>query len=474
MVMVGFPELPPLDVVPRKQLYLGVNLLNNLRRCWSLESDSLGIVGPPRYGKTSGVIIPSVLSWAGPVVCVSTGADVLRFTGDHRRRIAAAGGGDVYVYDPLGTQRDVSGVRWSPLEGCADPRECYYRVLAMTVMVSQGLDQERYWRHGMIVILRAYLHAAALARARLGQVRQWLRAQDPAEPIRILRTHPDAAVSWADDVEALGHLGRRDLGRFYALARASLDIAADPRAAAATDGDDLDFDRFLTSSSTLYVLASSHYRDPLAPTVHCLTESLTRRAGQLAAATGGRLDPPLLLVYDDFGYIPSIRTLPGLIPDAGVRGVVTVWAAHSLAQLRWRYSKDEVEALVTTTAAKLFYGGMSNSDDLTEISGWAGVIRDSQIAYYSAGAPAPPVFAAPAGLTGDGHTGLSRASDGGLNMPILPPEALQHLPPFHAWLFYRSDTPLLVETRPAGFIEAYQRLAGFTPGPAPAPAPAGL
>ena len=46
---------------------------------------------------------------------------------------------------------------------------------------------------------------------------------------------------------------------------------------------------------------------------------------------------------------------------------------------------------------------------------------------------------------------------------MLPVDALQQLPPGRAWLFYRSDKPLLVETRPAGLIAPYQALSGYTP-----------
>jgi hypothetical protein len=35
------------------------------------------------------------------------------------------------------------------------------------------------------------------------------------------------------------------------------------------------------------------------------------------------------------------------------------------------------------------------------------------------------------------------------------------LPPFHAWMFWRSDPPRQVEARPAGLIPMFQALKGF-------------
>lgn len=47
--------------------------------------------------------------------------------------------------------------------------------------------------------------------------------------------------------------------------------------------------------------------------------------------------------------------------------------------------------------------------------------------------------------------------------PALPIEAIQRMPPWHAWLWWQSEPPLHVETRPAGLIEEYQQVSGYTP-----------
>jgi hypothetical protein len=51
------------------------------------------VLGPPRSGKTTGVVIPSVLSAPGAVVSTSTKLDVLQLTGVARRRAVVRGGG---------------------------------------------------------------------------------------------------------------------------------------------------------------------------------------------------------------------------------------------------------------------------------------------------------------------------------------------------------------------------------------------
>lgn len=73
------------------------------------------VLGPPRSGKTSGVIIPALLSHPGPVVSTSTKPDVLRATLGARSRL-----GWIWRFDPTGTTDEGVGeaLRWSPVSSC--------------------------------------------------------------------------------------------------------------------------------------------------------------------------------------------------------------------------------------------------------------------------------------------------------------------------------------------------------------------
>ncbi|TMC01062.1 MAG: hypothetical protein E6J41_33620, partial [Chloroflexi bacterium] len=60
--------------------------------------DCVAVVGPPRVGKTQGVLVPQVLLWDGAVVSASTKPDVIEATVDNRRALAAAHAGRVMVW----------------------------------------------------------------------------------------------------------------------------------------------------------------------------------------------------------------------------------------------------------------------------------------------------------------------------------------------------------------------------------------
>jgi type IV secretion system protein VirD4 len=71
------------------------------------------LLGPPRSGKTSGVIIPAVSAYIGPAVVTSAKPDVARATARARAR-----DGRVWMFDPTGTSRPPAGLeqlRWSPM-----------------------------------------------------------------------------------------------------------------------------------------------------------------------------------------------------------------------------------------------------------------------------------------------------------------------------------------------------------------------
>ena len=317
-----------------------------------------------------------------PAVATSTRGDLLRFTGDQRARMAR--GGRVYVYDPFGSEPDLAGVGWSPLQGCANPAVAYRRVHAMTATAAQGVANADHWRQGAARILRGYFHAAALAGFQLSTVRRWLARQDTGEAVTILNADDRAAPGWADDLEGLRHLGERERGSFYSTAMGCSTPRSSPPSPP-RDAATLDIDEFLATSSTLFIVGPSHYQDVVAPLVVGLVDAIAQRAAELAARQRGVLDPPLLLALDEVANIAPLRSLPALVSEGGGRGITTLWSVQSLAQLRERYGRDAQQAIFSATTGKLIFGGMSNGEDLRDVSSWAGEYREMQTTLYLGG-----------------------------------------------------------------------------------------
>lgn len=223
----------------------------------------------------------------------------------------------------------------------------------------------------------------------------------------------------------VARLGDRKRGSLYQVARDTLEATAEPRVLASCSRNDLDVDHFLASRSSLFIIGPSHYQQAIAPLVAGLVDAIAQRAAELAGVgEGGRLDPPLLLALDEVANIAPVQSLPSLVSEGGGRGILTMWAVQSLAQLRARYGQEQQEAILAATSAKLIFGGLSNGRDLEDISGWAGQKRVNA------------------------------------SFAELPVKEIQQLAPFNAWLFYRSDAPVRVAARPAHTVPEFAEPEG--------------
>ncbi len=85
---------------------------------WAGSQRSTLVLGPPRSGKTSSLVIPNILLSGGAVVSTSTKPDVMLATAPSRSR-----DGWAFLYDPSGEidcPATVERVGWSPLTTAAE------------------------------------------------------------------------------------------------------------------------------------------------------------------------------------------------------------------------------------------------------------------------------------------------------------------------------------------------------------------
>lgn len=188
------------------------------RMVMGTPEDCVAVVGPPRVGKTQGVLIPQLLLWGGPAVSASTKPDVLGATLARRRELAAAHGGRVLLWAPTapgGPPPGVEAVGWSPLAGCELSETCERRVRALVGASNTGVGARNanHWRENAIRLLRGYFHAAALDGQGIRTVLRWLGRNDLREPAVVLRG-ADSLVAevWADELEGMERVPPEELG----------------------------------------------------------------------------------------------------------------------------------------------------------------------------------------------------------------------------------------------------------------------
>jgi type IV secretory pathway TraG/TraD family ATPase VirD4 len=372
------------------------------------------------------LVIPQTLAAPGAALVTETRADVLSHTYAVRAKH-----GPVAVFDPqhLAAGR-VPRLRWAPQHGCANPLTAIVRARALAAgakLSPTSVTDSDYWQGMTEAVLRCYLHAAALDGRTMRDVVTWsTRPADPT-PIRILRTHPDAAPGWVEELAAQTVAEPRQRDSVWNAVRRAFDSLADPRvldACSPPPEQALDLAEFIRARGTLYLLGSTGTQLTVAPLITALVEALVDTARTLGAATpGGRLDPPLTVLLDEAANIAPIPSLPNLLADGGGSGITTICVLQSLAQARARWQQAGADAMWDAATTKVIFGGLAHAEDLHRISQLAGEI-DDPVTTRSHGAGGASTSTAPRRL------------------PALPIEVLRTLPEGSVIVIARRTPPV--------------------------------
>lgn len=187
---------------------------------------SVMVFGPAGSAKTTGVAIPAVLEWEGPVLSVSVKGDVLEATHPARKKR----GGRVQVFDPTGAS-SCRGAFWSPLRSCSDFEEACRigQAMAQAPHTASGADlrDDSFWYEGAASVLPLYLYAAATCRTTIDQVVRWVSRQEDEAVAPLIE---DSGNAFAEDAWAALWSARDQLRKdYFATAVSALWAFGGPR-----------------------------------------------------------------------------------------------------------------------------------------------------------------------------------------------------------------------------------------------------
>ena len=237
---------------------------------FAAPQQSMLVVGPPRSGKTSSLLIPSVLCAPGPVVTTSTKPDVLRATTRTRSTV-----GRCLVFDPTGTVTDTPGttaIRWSPLQVCGTwdgaLRMAGALVATSRLVIGAGaaFGGDHHWHERAGALLATLMLAAAHDGASMGTVLSWVdrRQALPARNILASLPVPGAPLA-ADLLEGIAATDERELSGIWSTASGTLAGYRSAAALEATRDPDFDAAAFCRSADMLYLCAPSRQQALVAP-----------------------------------------------------------------------------------------------------------------------------------------------------------------------------------------------------------------
>ena len=324
------------------------------------------VLGPPRSGKTRGLIIPNVAAWEGPVLATTTRRDVPDATCARRARM-----GTVWVFDPLGVvdplPPQARRLVWSPLRGCRDWDTARQRAEALAVDTGRGVEDPSHWRTRATQLLAVLLHAAALEDRPMATVCAWAHAQR-AEPAQAFCQKAESQAALAL-LHGLLRTPDRERGSIWSALQGMLSPFDTTRVCQAADATpEFPFlpDEFFSGPNTVYVVSPSDAATDGAPLVVGLVEEL-RLAALRISGPSGALPIPWLLALDEVATICPLPVLPRLLAEGGGRNLVTLIAMQDLRQAAARWTPAGAQSFLTLAGAKVVLPGYADADTLQQL-----------------------------------------------------------------------------------------------------------
>ncbi|MGD0743007.1 MAG: type IV secretory system conjugative DNA transfer family protein [Acidimicrobiales bacterium] len=413
------------------------------RRLVAVEpGQSLLVAGPTQSGKTSGLAIPAILEWEGPVIATSVKTDLVRHTARWRESL-----GPVFVYDPVGVT-DGCRAGWSPLAETRDWAGARRVAAGLAAVQRAGTVPEdaAFWVALAEKMLAPMLLAAARSGRSIGDVVRWVDSGEVAEVLDALESAGSAEALRA--AQASFSREERQLSSVYATVETLVAAFADPAVAASATSHEICAARLTDGgSATVYLAAPSHEQERLRPVftavLRCLLEGAVTKASR-----DGRLDPPLLVVLDEAANIAPLADLDTLAATASSHGIqlVTVW--QDFSQIEARYGA-RAATVVNNHRAKLVCSGVADPATLEQVSR---LIGDEQRQVET--------------LTVD-HAGTTSTTRGQAECRLAPAAWLRRIRPGEAVLVYGHLPPARVALRPFWAEAALRRRSEASQPPAP-------
>ncbi len=322
------------------------------------------VVAPTQSHKTTGLAIPALLEWEGPVLATSVKTDLLLDTLAHRES-----NGKVMIFDPARTT-GLPRARVTPLWGAGTwrgaMRVAHWLAGAARTGSASGLQDADFWFAAAEKLLAPLLFAAATEAGSMGSVVRWLdEGAERSEPevLDILRA---AGVEEAERAYlATQNREERQRSSVYTTAEMIVVAFADPEVAAETAGADYSPTALLDGgANTLYLCAPLHEQERLRPLFSMIVQELLAVVYESAASTGAPLDPPLLLLLDEAANIAPIPNLDEIAATAAGQGIQLLSVFQDLAQIGARYGRRSA-TIVNNHRAKLIGSGISDPETLT-------------------------------------------------------------------------------------------------------------
>ena len=347
------------------------------------------VLGPPGSGKTSAVLIPSILIAPGACVSSSIKADVIHATAAVRARR-----GRVWHFDPGGdeiTPPGVTAARWSPLVSIRSWEDALQVGKTMAEPSLQGKGGDAHFIGRATDWIQVLLYAAHLKTATIGQVADWALAADTEDAQHEVATLLDTAEKAGDAgagiavKKLLGLIGTPDRERGSIISTMVGLLRVYDSTTARTIGQDPNFDpaAFVRSTDTLYITARPDKQTLYAPLLAALLEQIRFETYDRTKAEQAGLEaahPHVTFALDEANTTAPIP-LPAIISEAGGQGLHIIVGIQALSPAIARWG-EAAKSFLTLFPTKVIFRGVFDPDTVKALAAAAGEY-DRQLTGYS-------------------------------------------------------------------------------------------
>ena len=341
--------------------FLGRRLLQ------SPAEDNVLLLGVQRSGKTSTVVVPTLLTWSGAVVATSTKEELVRLTASHR-----ATRGPVSVFAPLDRdttwieQHGLKAATWNPIASITDCGSAAELADHFTASGKRGMAS--HWYLSASNLITALAVFAKERGGDMGTVLIALNRTAHADYAELSKVVED--VRAADLLMAHALTPDREAGSVASTARSCLGLWIDERVCNATSSSEseLDLDQLLAEGGTLYLVAPAEEAERCRSLFSALIATLLRKATLRARTQGGVLAPRLLLALDEAANFARIPRLAGYASSGPGQGIQLLLCFHDLAQIESGYGREEARTVWNNCRARLLLPGQGDLATLEQFS----------------------------------------------------------------------------------------------------------
>jgi type IV secretion system protein VirD4 len=353
----------------RRRMPVGV--YGGKRWVFTREETHLLALGPARShaGKTASVMIPAILSAAGPVVAATTKPDVIPATA-----LARAQMGNLLCFVPDGETPVPEGIKelhWSPLVGAKKWDVARRSASDMTRLLSSGeVRGGDHWKDRAAALLGPVFHWAALQDGRMENVLAAVHDMSAAGSIvQYLSSRSPVA---AGVLSSVVHAGREEYANITSTAARALKVfegtgALHTAAEANFDPDDFVRGGVAGRADTVYIVSTSRDQEQIAPLVVTLLSRIRDAVYNLHRERGGVPGIPTVFALDELYGLAPIPDLPSMLTDGGSQGLLIAGAVQDLTLMKSRW-KSQGDAFLTLFGSVLVFPGIRDTHTLEEVS----------------------------------------------------------------------------------------------------------